>query len=78
MWSTKQGLALRGHDETENSKNKGNFLELIDFQSECNQTIQRNFKQTFSYLIPTIQNEMIGIIAGEIIKIILPQTTCLF
>ena len=49
MWLTKQGLALREHDETENSKNKGILLELIDFQSKYNETIQRNFKQTFSF-----------------------------
>lgn len=28
---TTQGLALRGHDEKEDSDNRGNFLELCSF-----------------------------------------------
>ena len=27
----KQGLALRGHEESSNAKNKGNFIELVNF-----------------------------------------------
>ena len=29
----KQGLALRGHDESLESKNKGNFVELCELQN---------------------------------------------
>ena len=30
QWLCKQGLEFRGHDESEHSKNRGNFLELIE------------------------------------------------
>ncbi|XP_061999241.1 uncharacterized protein LOC133716559 [Rosa rugosa] len=32
----KQGLAFRGHDESESSNNRGNFLELLEFLAEHN------------------------------------------
>jgi hypothetical protein len=31
-----QALPLRGHDESESSKNRGNFLELLEYQSDFN------------------------------------------
>ena len=33
MWLAKQGLAFRGHNEIEQSMNKGNFLELCELRS---------------------------------------------
>jgi hypothetical protein len=30
----KQGLPFRGHDESKNSHNRGNFLEVCDFLAE--------------------------------------------
>ena len=78
LWFGQKLPVLRGHDETENSKKKGNFLELIYFQSEYNEKIQRNFKQAFSYLSQTIRTEIIEIVAAQIIKIILLETTCFF
>lgn len=30
----KQELAFRGHDESKDSENKGNYLELVDFLAE--------------------------------------------
>lgn len=35
---TKQGLSLRGHDETDESKNKGNFYELFELFSKYDKT----------------------------------------
>ncbi|PIA41990.1 hypothetical protein AQUCO_02100077v1 [Aquilegia coerulea] len=36
----KQGLAFRGHNETANSKNRGNFLELLEFSTFLNKDIK--------------------------------------
>ena len=35
----KQGLAFRGHDESTNSANQGNFLELLRFLAKHNESI---------------------------------------
>ena len=37
----KQGLAFRGHDESESSSNKGNFLELLRFLGDHNEHINK-------------------------------------
>ena len=47
-WLCKQGLSLGGHDETEDSKNQGNFLELVKFHSnyslDFKKKVRRNLK----------------------------------
>lgn len=36
-----QGLAFRGHDESEESENRGNFLELVKLMAEQNEKIKK-------------------------------------
>lgn len=36
-----QGLAFRGNDESSDSVNQGNFLQLLKFLSEHNETINK-------------------------------------
>ena len=36
----RQGLAFRGHDESEDSSNQGNFLELLRFHAAHNEDIK--------------------------------------
>jgi hypothetical protein len=36
-----QGLAFRGHDESVDSKNKGNFLELVKLMAKQNEKIKK-------------------------------------
>ena len=36
----RQDLALRGHDESENSENKGNFKEILALLASENPTLQ--------------------------------------
>jgi hypothetical protein len=36
-----QGLLFRGHDESKESKNRGNFQELIDLLAEQNENTKR-------------------------------------
>jgi len=36
-----QGLAFRGHDETEESTNKGNFRELVQLLAEENDKVKK-------------------------------------
>lgn len=72
IFLAKQGLPLRGHDESENSKNKGNFLELIDLIATFVPSFKK-YVESKSYLHHSYQNELIEIIANRLIKIILPK-----
>jgi hypothetical protein len=38
-WLAFQACAFRGHDESAHSKNKGNFLEIVDLLAEFNPEI---------------------------------------
>jgi len=78
MWLCKQALPLRGHDEKNTSQNRGNFLELLEYQCRYNLELKKNCERTINYLSPEIQNEMIEIIAKEIIKVILPSDCSYF
>jgi hypothetical protein len=69
----RQGLALRGNQESADSLNRGNFLELINYTAGCNeqfrsQMSQRN--QNATYLSPETQNEFISIIGNMCIEMI--------
>uniref|UniRef100_A0A2N9EUU1 TTF-type domain-containing protein n=1 Tax=Fagus sylvatica TaxID=28930 RepID=A0A2N9EUU1_FAGSY len=55
----RQGLAFRGHDESEDSSNQGNFLELLRFLADHNEDIKavtlRNAPENNMMISPTIQ-----------------------
>ena len=72
----KQGLAFRGHRENkdkEDTKNVGNFLELLDFHAEILPDLQRNSKSKVAkYTSATIQNEVVHLIAKQIKNVLLP------
>ncbi|CAH1106134.1 unnamed protein product [Psylliodes chrysocephalus] len=59
-------LALRGHDETEESKNKGVFRELIDFSSELDADLKEHFNKAtvVKETTKTIQNELLDCMLG--------------
>ena len=40
----KKELALRGHDESESSLNKGNFLEILKLYDENNDILKKYLK----------------------------------
>ncbi|KAL4085218.1 hypothetical protein QTP88_027077 [Uroleucon formosanum] len=66
----RQSIALRGHNESTDSKNRGNFLELMKLRSKDNSLIKKFFmehRKNFQYTSATFQNELLSII-GEQIK----------
>lgn len=81
---TRQGLALRGHNESMVSKNRGNFKELMNFSSQKvakgvdELFLKEMMSKRFNYLSPNIQNEIIGLLADEVTKQILPKKTSYF
>ena len=64
----KQGLALRGHDESQESFNKGNFLELCELLAKFDEPFKTQITNHFNFLSPEIQNELILIINEKILK----------
>jgi hypothetical protein len=70
-WLTSQACAFRGHHETAESKNRGNFLELrkllADFNPEIAEVI-RDAKYNEQYIAPKIQLEILSIYAFKIRK----------
>ena len=61
----RQNLPFRGHDESGDSDNKGNYLELIQLISVFDSNLASYLKENEKYCrytSPAIQNEIIGIL----------------
>ncbi|CAN1755941.1 Zinc finger MYM-type protein 1 [Linum perenne] len=65
-----QGSSFRGHDESETSMNPGNVLGWIGFAAKLNEQIRSvvlgNAPGNAKYTSPSIQKEILGIIANRI------------
>ncbi|XP_021759167.1 zinc finger MYM-type protein 1-like [Chenopodium quinoa] len=73
-WLLLQGLPQRGHDESESSSNRGNFLELLKFLATENfdvrQVVLENASGNSQMTSPTIQKDIINACAKETTKAI--------
>ena len=69
-WLAFQACAFRGHDESLDSKNRGNFIELIKFTSTFNDKVAsvvlENAPGNAKYTSPTIQKEILHILASNV------------
>jgi hypothetical protein len=65
----RQGLAFRGHDESKDSSNQGNFLELLRFLADHNEDIKavtlRNAPKNNMLISPAIQKDIVSAAAVE-------------
>jgi hypothetical protein len=70
-------FAFRGHDETEESSNRGNFIELLKFlaanSEEVNNFVLNNAPGNCSLTSPMIQKEIITCFAIETRKKIMEE-----
>jgi hypothetical protein len=70
-----QGLAFRGHDESEDSFNKGNFLELLNQLAErfedVDKVVLKNAPKNCKMISPEIQLELITCCAKETTSLLL-------
>jgi len=70
-----QGLAFRGHDESKNSSNQGNFRELLQFLAKYNEEIDKvvleNALENHQMTAPDIQKEIANAAASETLDVIL-------
>jgi len=73
----KQGLPFRGHDESKNSNNKGNFLEFYDCLAqhdiELNKAVSTNAAGNSCMLAPEIQRDIVECFANEVLHSILDE-----
>ena len=70
----KQNLALRGHNESASSLNKGNFLELVHHQAKYDPILQQHLQKAgknATYSSPDIQNQLICAMADKVLENIL-------
>lgn len=69
-WLTFQACAFRGHDERPQSKNQGNFLEMVkllaEFNPEIAKVVMGNAPYGAKYTSHDIQNEILSIFACKI------------
>ena len=69
----KQNTAFRGHDKLTDSKNKGNFLEELEFLPKYQAPLRKwmdTHPQNVTYFPHTSQNEIISILSNGITEII--------
>ncbi|XP_061370244.1 uncharacterized protein LOC133312961 [Gastrolobium bilobum] len=64
--------AFRGHDETINSRNSGNFIEMIKLLASYNENVLdvvlQNAPLTSKYTSPQIQKEILYVLANKVRK----------
>ena len=69
-WLTFQSCALRGHDERPESRNRGNFLEMLkliaEFCPDVAAVVLWNAPQVCKYTSHDIQNEILSIYAMKV------------
>uniref|UniRef100_A0A3P8QGE1 HAT C-terminal dimerisation domain-containing protein n=1 Tax=Astatotilapia calliptera TaxID=8154 RepID=A0A3P8QGE1_ASTCA len=70
------GLPFRGHDEGEDSPNRGNFLACMELLKEFDAFLQKhNPPSNAQYISPTSQNDMIDCCAQEVTSVIVSEMT---
>ncbi|KAL4620507.1 hypothetical protein ACB092_06G159400 [Castanea dentata] len=69
-WLTFQGCPFLRHAETPQSKNRGNFLEMIrilaSYNDKAAQVVLENAYKSATYTSPTIQKEILHVIASKV------------
>lgn len=70
----RQGLAFRGHDESEDSINKGNFLELLEMLCDEEPHLKAKISRRYGhYTSPEYQNDLISVFSSRIIRSIVAK-----
>lgn len=68
LFLARQGMPLRGHDESKDSSNRGNYLELMDLFSKYDENFKNKFEKYFNLTSHNIQNEILETVAEEILS----------
>ena len=54
----KQNIPFRGHDESENSTNRGNYLEILHWIAKDSPELKKHLERSFHYTSPESQNDI--------------------
>ena len=71
LFCARQGIAIRGHRENEESINKGNYQELLNLRSKDNDIIKRYYiekEKSFRYVSGEYSNQFLEYMAKVVIK----------
>ncbi|XP_022894139.1 uncharacterized protein LOC111408631 [Olea europaea var. sylvestris] len=75
LFSLSGGLAICGHDESEDSNNQGNFLELLHWLCDHNAEIKvvalTNALENYKLTSPRVQKDIVGAITSECLHVII-------
>ena len=67
MFLAKHNIPIRGHDESLQSTNRGNFLDLLNLRSRDNPLLQEFLtRKNYPYTSPALQNQLIDIIGNSV------------
>ncbi|CAN6581607.1 unnamed protein product [Malus baccata var. baccata] len=73
----RQGLPFRGHDESDTSNNRGNYLELLQFLADHDEKIKEvvleNASGNLKLIAPSIQKDIVNSCAFKTIKAIMKE-----
>ncbi|KAM2328308.1 hypothetical protein ACFXTH_014786 [Malus domestica] len=73
----RQGLPFRGHDKSDTSNNKGNYLELVQFlvdhDEKIKEVVLKNAPRNLKLIAPSIQKDIVNSCAFETIKAIMKE-----
>jgi Domain of unknown function (DUF4371) len=77
-YSSIKGCLFLGHDESEDSHNKGNFLNLLGVYSKANEEIcgvvlrntLRNALRNLQMICPETQKDIVNVLVKEVLKVI--------
>lgn len=74
LYCCRQGIAVRGHREDDNSLNKGNFLELMELRAKDSTIIKQYFiekEKSFRYVNPSYLNMFIEYMGKDVLQSII-------
>lgn len=65
----RQGLPFRGHDESETSANRGNFIETLDMLADTDEILRKKMEARYGhYMSPEYQNDLIQVFGNTVLK----------
>ncbi|XP_060851596.1 zinc finger MYM-type protein 1-like [Rhopalosiphum padi] len=67
LYLTRQGISFRGHDETKDSLNQGNFKEACQLMAKHDIQFKIKQESKFNFTSPDIQNELINV-CSDVLK----------
>ena len=72
----RQGIALRGHDESSTSSNKGNYVEILELLASVMPELGRKFRSlpnNAKYTSKVVQNDLLKAAADVVLKQIIDE-----